>query len=44
VVAWVGIDSAGTADYGYIISVNGRPLPGVLGIVPSGGRVTAFAL
>ena len=44
VLAWVGIDSAGTADNGYIISVNGRPLPAVLGIVPSGGKVTAFAV
>ena len=44
VLAWVGIDSAGTADNGYIISVNGRPLPAVLGIVPSGGKVTAFAI
>jgi hypothetical protein len=44
VAAWVGIDSAGTADNGYIISVNGRPLPAVLGIVPSGGKVTALAI
>src|SRR5215469_10037677 len=44
VLAWVGIESSGTADHGYIISVNGRPLPAVLGIVPSGGKVTAFAI
>ena len=44
VLAWVGIDSAGTAANGYIISVNGRPLPAVLGIVPSGGKVTVFAI
>jgi hypothetical protein len=44
VLAWVGIDSAGTADSGYIISVNGRPVPAALGIVPSGGKVTAFAI
>lgn len=44
VLAWVGIDSPGTADNGYILSVNGRPLPAVLGIVPSGGKVTAFAI
>ena len=44
VLAWVGIDSAGTADSGYIISVNGRPVPAVLGIVPSSGKVTAFAI
>jgi len=34
----------GTADNRYIISVNGRPLPAVLGIAPSGGKVTAFAI
>jgi hypothetical protein len=44
VLAWVGIDSAGTADSGYIISVNGQPVPAVLGIVPSAGKVTAFAI
>src|SRR5579863_2013049 len=44
VLAWVGIDSAGTTDNGYIISVNSRPLPAVLGIVPSGGKVTALAI
>lgn len=44
VLAWVGIDSSGTADNGYIISVNGHPVPAVLGILPSGGKVTAFAI
>lgn len=44
VLAWVGIDSSGTADNGYIVSVNGHPLPAVLGIVPSGGKVTALAV
>ena len=44
VLAWVGIDSSGTADSGYVTSVNGRPVPAVLGIVPSGGKVTAFAI
>jgi len=44
VLAWVGIESAGTSDNGYILSVNGQPLPAVLGIVPSGGKVTAFAI
>ncbi|HUC21077.1 MAG TPA: hypothetical protein VMA73_00030 [Streptosporangiaceae bacterium] len=42
-LAWVGIESSGTADNGYILSVNGQPVPAVLGIVPSGGKVTAFA-
>ncbi|HEY2639008.1 MAG TPA: hypothetical protein VGI66_03875 [Streptosporangiaceae bacterium] len=44
VLAWVGIDSAGTAGNGYIISVNGRPLPAVLGTVPSRGKVTALSI
>lgn len=44
VLAWVGIDSPGTADNGYITSVNGQPVPAVLGIVPFGGKVTAFAI
>jgi hypothetical protein len=38
------VPSTGTADNGYIVSVNGRPLPAVLGILPSGGKVTALAL
>ena len=44
VLAWVGIESPGTADHGYITSVNGQAVPAVLGIVPSGGKVTAFAI
>jgi hypothetical protein len=44
VLAWVGIDWPGTADNGYITSLNGHPVPAVLGIVPSGGKVTAFAI
>jgi hypothetical protein len=44
VLAWVGIDSPGTADNGYITSVNGQPVPAVLGIVTSHGKVTAFAI
>jgi hypothetical protein len=44
VLAWVGIDSSGTADNGYITSVNGKLVPAVLGILPIGGKVTAFAI
>jgi hypothetical protein len=44
VLAWVGIESSGTADSGYITSVNGQSVPAVLGIVPLAGKVTAFAL
>jgi hypothetical protein len=44
VLAWVGIESSGTADNGYIISVNGKLVPALLGILPSGGKVTAFAI
>jgi hypothetical protein len=44
VLAWVGIESPGTADHGYITSVNGQAVPAMLGIVPSGGKVTAFAI
>ena len=44
VLAWVGIESSGTADDGYITSVNGKPVPAVLGILPFGGKVTVFAV
>jgi hypothetical protein len=38
------VPSAGTADNGSIVLVNGRPPPAVLGIVPSGGKVIALAI
>ncbi len=44
VLAWVGIDSPGTASSGYIVSVNGKPLPAAPGTLPSRGHVTAFAI
>ena len=44
VLAWVGIQSPGTAASGYITSVNGQLVPALLGIASSGGKVTAFAI
>ena len=44
VLGWVGIDSPGTADSGYITKVNGQLVPAVLGVVASHGKVTAFAV
>jgi len=40
--AWVGIDNSGTTDYGYVASVNGRPVYDIVGTIAAHGDVTAY--
>jgi hypothetical protein len=42
--AWVGIDDSGTTAYGYVTSVNGRPMYDLLGLKSGRGDVTAYVL
>jgi hypothetical protein len=42
--AWVGIDNAGSTEYGYVTSVNGRPVRDIFGLEAGAGRVTAYVL
>jgi hypothetical protein len=42
--AWVGIDDSGTTGYGYVTSVNGRPLYNIVGVKSGRGDVTAYVL
>ena len=42
--AWVGIDNSGTTGYGYVTSVNGRPMFDILGLLARHGDMTAYVL